>query len=285
MKRRIMGIFLAMALLLAIPSGARGGSGSLVTVHFIDVGQGDCIFIDDGDFEVLIDAGVAGMGQRASEYIAPFVSGELDLIIATHAHADHVGGLSRVIEDFDVARIIDSGDEANSKAFREYYGAAMGEKGCEFIPDSDMTVSLPHGEIKIMEIFDGEENFNNDSVTALLIIGGVQVLFTGDSEEKAEELIGGRVGDVDVFKAGHHGSRTANTLSFLEEIRPEYVVISCGEGNSYGHPHLEALQNFADVGAVSYSTEKSGTVVMTTDGSSYWFNTDAALDEDDAGGR
>ena len=260
------------------------GAPAAVTVSFIDVGQGDSVFIDDGDFEVLIDAGTADKGNAVSDSIRPYVDGDLDVVIATHTHADHVGGLTRVLADYQVDEIIDSGDTADSRAWTDYHAAAMAEPNCAVVPDSDFTVSMANGAtLRIIEGLDGDANPNNDSVAALLTFGQVRVLFTGDSEEAAEAVLAGKVGDVDVFKAAHHGSRTANTMALLNVIRPEYAVVSCGAGNPYGHPHLAALQNFAAVGTTVYSTEKSGTVVMTTDGLTYSFNTSAALTLADAG--
>jgi len=260
------------------------GAPVAVTVSFIDVGQGDSVFIDDGDFEVLIDAGTADKGNAVSDSIRPYVDGDLDVVIATHTHADHVGGLTRVLADYQVDEIIDSGDTADSRAWTDYHAAAMAEPNCAVVPDSDFTVSMANGAtLRIIEGLDGDANPNNDSVAALLTFGQVRVLFTGDSEEAAEAVLAGKVGDVDVFKAAHHGSRTANTMALLNVIRPEYAVVSCGAGNPYGHPHLAALQNFAAVGTTVYSTEKSGTVVMTTDGLTYSFNTSAALTLADAG--
>lgn len=254
-----------------------------VTVTFIDVGQGDSVFIDDGSWEVLIDAGTADMGALVSDYIKPYVDGDLDLVVATHAHADHVGGLARVLADYQVDEIIDSGDKADSKAWTNYCNAAVSEPGCKFVPDGDMTFSMANGaSISIIEALDGDKNPNNDSVAALFTYGAVKVLLTGDDEASAEAVLAKKVGDVDVFKAAHHGSRTANTMTLLNAVKPEYVVVSCGADNTYGHPHLAALQNFAAIGATAYSTEKSGTVIMTTDGLTYSFNTAAALTLADA---
>lgn len=261
-----------------------GSPDSFITVSFIDVGQGDSVFIDAGTYEVLIDAGTADKGETVSNYIRPYVDGDLELVIATHAHADHVGGLTRVLQDYQVDEIIDSGDTAASKSWTNYRAAAQAEPDCAFLPDSDMTIDLPDGaRIQIIEALDGDKNLNNDSVTALLTFGSFRALFTGDNEQEAEAVLAGRVGDVDVFKAAHHGSRTANSMTLLSAITPEYVVVSCGVGNTYGHPHAEALRNFAAVGAAVYGTEKSGTIILTTDGSTYSFNTADALTPADAG--
>jgi beta-lactamase superfamily II metal-dependent hydrolase len=256
-------------------------------VSFIDVGQGDSVFIDDGTYEVLIDAGTADKGRLVSDYIKPYVDGDLDLVIATHAHADHVGGLTQVINDYKVDEIIDSGDTAASKAWQNYHAAAVSE---QLQIHSRLRHDCVHGQRRIHPdnrgAGRGQKSQQRQRVRPVHL-GKVKVLLTGDSEEAAEAVIAKKVGDVDVFKAGHHGSRTANSMALLSAIKPEYVVVSCGAGNTYGHPHTQALENFASVGAVTYGTVKSGTVVMTTDGAAYSFNTSAALtlaDAEDNGG-
>lgn len=269
---------------VAVTSGA--AEKTALTVSFIDVGQGDSVFIDDGTYEALIDAGTAEYGETVSSYIKPYVDGDLDLVIATHAHADHVGGLAQVFADYQVDEVIDGGSTATSKSWTSYHAAAVSEPNCQFVYDSDMTLAMADGAtLRIIEALDGDKNENNNSVAALLTYGKVKALFTGDDEAAAEAVLAGKVEDVDVFKAAHHGSRTANTMALLEAAKPEYVVVSCGKDNSYKHPHLQALENFAAVGATVYSTMTSGTVVMTTDGTTYSFNTDRALTAADAGDR
>jgi len=140
--------------------------------------------------------------------------------------------------------------------------------------DEDMTIDMGNGaKIKIIEALDGSSNLNNNSVIAILEYNNFKAIFPGDSESAAEAACLSKLYDVDVLKAGHHGSWTASSQAFLNAIKPETVIISAGIGNQYGHPHYETLQRFAGIGASVYGTFKSGTIVVTTYGNSYSLNT------------
>ncbi|HVI42594.1 MAG TPA: stalk domain-containing protein, partial [Anaerovoracaceae bacterium] len=243
--------------------------GQKMTIHFLDVGQGDSILIDYGDYEALIDAGNNGDGSLVVNYIKPYIDGDLDLMIATHVHEDHIGGLDDVLKAYQVDEIVDSGDTSTTVTYNDYYAAVSSEPNCTYIADQDMTIDMVGGAtLKIIEALDGDSNANNDSVIALLDYNNFEALFPGDSENAAESACLNKLYDVDVLKAGHHGSRTASSQSFLNIIKPETVIISAGLGNQYGHPHTEALQRFANIGANVYGTFKSGTIVLTTYGNS-----------------
>ena len=254
-------------------------------VHFIDVGQGDCIFIDIGETEVLIDAGENENGAKASGYIKPYVDGKLDYIVATHAHADHIGGLARVIDDYDIGTVITSGETATSKVWQNFVNACE-TNGCDVIEDSDMVIDLGSGcSMQVIEAIDGDKNPNNNSVVCLFDLNSTLLLLTGDCEKKAESIIAGKVGDIDVFKAGHHGSSTANSAELLKAVTPEYVIVEAGLNNSYGHPEASVLKRFSDMGIIAYGTFKSGTIVLTADKDGYSFNTDDRFTLADAGAK
>lgn len=258
-------------------------TGSLpMYIHFIDVGQGDSIFVDYGSYEILVDAGGNSSGDKVVDYISPYVDGSLELIIATHIHEDHIGGLDTVINKFQAERVIDSGDAAETATFNDYY-AAIANEDCEYIKDEDMHIVIGQDAVlRIIETDDGKSNHNNNSVIAMIDYNTVEILLTGDMESTAERRHLNKFTDIDVLKAGHHGSSTASCEEFLEVIKPEYVIVSCAEENTYRHPHKESMNRFLEIGATVYGTFKSGTIVMTTDGSSYSFNTDYRLTSDDA---
>ena len=253
-------------------------------VHFIDVGQADAILIDYDQYEVLIDAGNNNDGTKVVNYLKNYVNGNLDLVIATHTDADHIGGMDNVIASYQVNKIIDSGETKTTQTFKDYYNTAKAEPNCEFVYDSNQTISLGGDTyLKIIETGDGYSDSNNNSVVAMLTHGKVKVLFTGDMESDVENANLSKFSNVDVLKAGHHGSSTSSSKAFLNVIKPEYVVVSAGLNNSYGHPTATTLNNYFNIKAKVLGTFKSGHIVLTSNGNSYSFNSSKYLTINDAG--
>jgi len=259
-----------------------------LTVHFIDVGQGDSIFIDYGKFEMLIDAGGNKAGNTVAEYIKPYVDGALDLVIATHVHEDHIGGMDRILAAYEVTTLIDSGDTWDTKSYEDYYKAAIAEPDCNYMQDEDMTISFPGGlSIEILDIVDGDESVNNNSVIIQLTYNQVKVLLMGDAENKTELAGLSRFSDVNVLKVGHHGSNTATSPEFLNVVRPEKAVVSASLNNKFGHPHKKLLQRLMATGTETYGTFQAGTIKLVSDGNTYEMQALSgnltALTEKDAG--
>lgn len=253
-------------------------------IHFIDVNQADAILIDHKDFEVLIDGGNNKDGNTVVSYLKDFVDGPLDLIIATHPDADHIGGLDDVIESYSVSKIIDSGAEKDTKTYKEYWQAAQNEPNCQILSDDNMTLDLGNGaNLQIIETGDGYKDANDNSVVAQLNYGDVSVLLTGDMEKEAEKASLSKFSKVTVLKSGHHGSATSSSQNLLDILQPEYVVISAGKENSYGHPHRAVLERYFNSGATVYGTFRSGTIIMTTNGTTVSFNTNDPVILSDAG--
>lgn len=255
-----------------------------IQVHFIDVGEGDATLIDAGEFEVLIDAGPNTAGETVVNYLKPYVDGPLDLVIATHVHHDHIGGMDDVLKAYEVKKLIHCGDTYDTQSYKDYYAAVQQQPDCEYIKDEDMTIDLGGGAVlRILNIMDGSENLNDNSVVARLEYGTVKVLFTGDIEQGAELNGLESFGQVDVLKVPHHGSSTSSTEKFLQVTKPKLGIISAGYGNLPKHPHLRALKRLFAAQIPLYGTYKSGTIVLTTDGMNYRINTDQALTLKDAG--
>ncbi|OUQ26210.1 hypothetical protein B5E77_09760 [Lachnoclostridium sp. An131] len=249
--------------------------GSTLEVHFLDVGQGDATLIRCGEAAMLIDAGNNSWGDDVRDYLEYQSIGDLDYVIGTHPDADHIGGLDVVMEAFDCGTVIMPDYEKDTQTYTDVTDV-MEEKGYELtLPQVGMVYELGEAAFTIVAP-NGEygDNANDYSVGILLEHGENRFLLTGDAEEdsEADMLDNGIDLSADVLKAAHHGSRTANTEAFLERVNPEYVVISCGEGNSYGHPHAEVLNRLREMGIKVFRTDEEGTVVATSDGAGITFN-------------
>ena len=263
-----------------------GGGNAKLQVHFIDVGQADSVLIDYNQYEVLIDGGNNSDGVKVCNYINKYVDGKLDLLIATHADADHIGGLDDVIKKYQVGTIIDSGQTKDTATYKDYWSAAQAEQGCKLLYDSDMVINIGNNAyLKIIETGDNYNKTNNNSVVSMLVYDNTKVLFTGDMESEVEKINLTKFSDVDVLKAGHHGSASSSSKEFLQKVKPEYVVVSAGLGNSYGHPAAATLNNYFNINAKVLATFKSGNIIMTCNGRNYSFNSNAYLTINDAGNK
>ncbi len=235
-----------------------------VSIHFIDVGQGDCVFIDAGNYEILIDAGNNSYGESVCRYINNYVEGSLEVLVATHPDADHIGGLDKVLEDFTVETIIDSGKTHTTKTYRDYMQAVYNETEATFLKDSDKIFSVGEGiTFEVIELIDGSKDNNENSVVCILKTFNDSFLFTGDLESKIEHEFLWKFEPVTVLKVGHHGSNTSTSGSFLKVIQPKYAIISCGLNNRYGHPHKEVLARLVNNNTTVYRTDIHGTIKIT----------------------
>ncbi|MDK2890349.1 MAG: competence protein ComEC [Methanoculleus sp.] len=244
-------------------------SGDLV-VHFIDVGQGDSILIEFRDRTMLIDAGERGMGERVIAYLEERNVERLDVVVATHAHSDHIGGLADVVSAYPVGRFVDAA-QPHPTATYENLLALVEELGIPYTAaERGQTIALdPDLEILILNPSPQPfGNVNEDSVVLKMTYGDISYLFMGDAGTPAEESMAeaGLDLDADVLKIGHHASRYASSAEFLAAASPAISVIMVGEGNDYDHPHEEALDRLEATGSRIYRTDLDGTVIVATDG-------------------
>ena len=234
-------------------------------IHYIDVGQADAIFIDYGDYEILIDGGNNADGDLVVEYLKPYTE-KLELVIATHPHEDHIGGLDDVFLYYDVLEVIDSGYDYDTKTYRDYHEALLLE-GANYYEDSNMTIKVDeYFEVQIIESGDNYKNTNDNSVIVKIVYMDTSFLFTGDMEEDSEDSI--LVYDIkaDVLKASHHGSKTSSTKEFLDIGNPDIIIVSVGENNKYGHPHESTIARFFEYTTDVFLTSKEGTIILMSDG-------------------
>ena len=241
-------------------------SGEL-RVHFLDVGQGDSIFIELPNGEcMLIDASEREYANRIISFIDCLGYTKIDHLIATHPHADHIGGMQTVISHFELGEVYMPEAVTDTKTFISLL-TALEQKGAEItVAKAGLEFDFGGARGKFVAPTVIVDDMNNCSAVLHLSFGNRSFLLTGDAETDEEATIEGDI-KCDVLKAGHHGSRTSSGQYLLGKAKPEIVVISCGEGNSYGHPHKEALDRFNSAGIKNvYRTDISGTVSITTNG-------------------
>jgi len=240
-----------------------------LAVHFIDVGQGDAILIDLGETEVLIDGGDKSPGVVA--YLNNYVDGPLEAMVATHPHADHIGGLIGVLDAFEVDEIWLNGDTGTSETYSQFMSVVNSEGAQVYEAKRGDTIEVGELTFSVLHPVNLSGTTNNNSIVLSLSYGQVDFLFTGDAEQEAEAsmLMEGVVPDVEVLKVGHHGSKTASSPDFLAVTSPEIAIYMASEGNTYGHPHEETIEALLAVGAEIYGTDIHGTIVVTTNGEEY----------------
>lgn len=249
-------------------------SRSNLQVHFIDVGQGDSILIDFGKNEILIDGGEKSSG--VVNYINPYIEGPLEAIIATHPHADHIGGLIKVLDGFPVKEIWLNGDTSTSKTYKQFMAAVKLEGANVYEAREGDVISLNNLNFTILNpppiLF---KDINNNSIVLWLEHGDTTFLFAGDAEHEAEAvmLATGNNLQAQIFKAGHHCSKTSSSKAFLKVVKPREAICMVGKNNRYGHPHQETLTNLKEIGARVYRTDINGTVKVLTDGRNYKIKT------------
>ena len=239
-----------------------------IEVHFLDVGQGDSIFIEINNSKtMLIDASTSSYGNFIIDYINSLGYDRIDYLIATHPHADHIGSMQDIVLEYDIGDIYMPKVSTNTKTYENLLTAIDDKnltikkayKGVKIIDEDELDVSI------LSPTKDEYDNLNNYSAVLKLTYKNVSYLFMGDSEEEVEENI---LDDVkaDVIKIAHHGSNSSSSLEFLKKVSPTYAVISVGEDNSYNHPHKEVLDRLEEIGSIVYRTDLDGNIIISTDG-------------------
>lgn len=266
--RRLAALLFIGLVLAACSTPAQGQS---LEVHFIDVGQGDSILIRSPSGQnVLVDGG--RRDDDALAYLQSVGVESLDLVVASHADADHIGGLEEVVRYYRPRFFMDNGIPYTTQT---YFGLleAVQEVGSQVVAPTARTIGLGDASLQVIPPPGDESLGNNDnSVGVIVSFGAFDVALTGDAEDAEfawwQENVPQLLRPVEVYKSAHHGSPNGDSIESVTTFDPEAVVISVGLDNSYGHPSAEALALYKGVGAQVYRTDLSGTVVVsaTSDG-------------------
>ena len=238
------------------------------SVHFIDVGQGDCTLIKTDKGNMLIDAGENGYETTVLNYLEEHGVAELEYFVATHPHSDHIGGAAEVVSGLTVKNVIipklSASNTPSTKTYEKMF-LAIQDSGARVISAKPgAKYSFGDVEFTVLSPFKQDENLNNMSVTLKLTYGSHSFMFTGDAEKEVEKqlLDSGYDLRADVYKLAHHGSTTSNSVKFFDAVNPEIAVISYGVDNSYGHPHDEIIDMLEEKNVTYYTTAESGNVII-----------------------
>ena len=238
-------------------------------VHFIDVGQADCILIENGSGAVMIDAGKQDDSPKIEAYLMERGIKRLDYVIGTHAHNDHMGGMDEIIEYFSVGEMIAPTKPSESRFYVGVLDAAKKRGVPVRTAAKGEKLDVAGGTLEFID--DGSDtlaDMNNSSYVIKFTYGETTFLFMGDAEQDYEReiMLSGADIDADVLKVGHHGSGGSSSDRFISSVSPELAVIQVGIDNDYGHPSQQALDRFLEHGVEVYRTDEVGDVIVTTDG-------------------
>jgi competence protein ComEC len=249
-------------------------SGNL-KVHFINVGDADCMLIQQGDKSMLIDAGDNLDEDTIMQYLISKGIKKLDIVLGSHVDEDHIGSMDAVINSFEIEKIYMPGSNSKTKHLEDVMNAANKKNLQITVPVSGETFKLGDADCTILApIFSGYEKENNYSIVIKLKYGKTSFLFTGDAEALSEVEMIKRCLDLsaDVLKLGHHGSIRSTSDEFLEKVNPQYAVISVGRSNHYRHPHKRTMEKLKKKGIKVYRTDENGTITAVSDGESITFD-------------
>ena len=270
--------YLLVLTLPAEPTAPTAGEDEYLAVHFIDVGQADCILLSCGDDYMLIDGGNAADGYAVRSYLENAGVDKLDLLVATHPHEDHIGGLPTVLTYFEAETIWTTEITYSNSTIRKFLEAADKQDAPVVQPTGGETFLLGSALVTVLgPVSTDYEDVNNLSLVLMVEFEDTRFLFTGDMETLAEGDMLDFWGEefnwkADVLKVGHHGSYSSTGYRLLREVAPTWAVIPCGYQNEYGHPHENTLSRLRDAEVITFRMDLMSTVIALSDGETIAFS-------------
>lgn len=239
-----------------------------IKIHYIDVGQGDSTFIELPNNEtMLIDAGEAEYEEVVTNYIKKLGYTKITYLVGTHPHSDHIGGLEKQVETFQIGKIYMPKAVSTTKTYtslletikNKNYKVQTAKEGVNILNNNDLKIDI------LSPKEEEYSNLNNYSVVIKITYKERSFLFMGDAEELIEEELTSDI-KADVIKVGHHGSDTSSSNNFVKKVNPTYAIISVGKANKYNHPASSVLDRWKNIGAKIYRTDEEGTIILISDG-------------------
>jgi competence protein ComEC len=276
-KRSFWVFALALVLVFSAGCGFFGGqispapTDASLTVTFLDVGQADCTLVQDHGKTLLIDAGTNDGAKKLVSTLRQKGVRKIDMLVGTHPHEDHIGGMDSVIQNFTIGAVFMPDVTNTTKTFNDVM-VAISSKGLKIsVPRPGDSFMLGQSAGTFLAPNSPKyEDLNDYSIVIRLQFENTSFLFTGDAQTLSEQEMLARGFNLksDVLKVGHHGSYTSTSPPFLAAVSPRYAVIMVGKGNDYGHPHQETLQKLSAAGVQIYRTDLNGDITFNSDGSS-----------------
>lgn len=284
-QNRFMTLILSMllALTLVLPGSAvtakADGQGDMA-VHFIDVGQGLAILVQSGGENLLYDGGNRSHADEVVQYLKNQQVETINYMISSHYDEDHLGGLVKCLDNFEVEHVLGSDYVHTSDLFNTFMNTATAHAIIVEYPSVGDTYEFGTGSFTVMAPDGISQNSNDNSVVIRLVNGNNSFMFMGDAEETSEQdmISTGMNLDCDVLSLGHHGSASSTSWDLLEAASPSWAVISCGLNNSYGHPAAETMGKLSDMDIPVFRTDDQGTVIALSDGNTISWNQEPCND-------
>ena len=242
-------------------------------IYFIDVGQADCMLIENNQNYMLIDAGNREDGNKLVAYFQSLGITQFQYVIGTHAHEDHIGGMAKIIQNFSVQHFYMPDVVTTTKTFEDVLDALQAKKISFETPSIDSTFTMADTKFTVLSIGKDKTDLNNTSIVLKSNYKNTSYLFMADAESLVEKNILGKDLKSDVLKVGHHGSQYSTSAAFLKAVNPKYAVIEVGKDNSYGHPKSVTLQKLKRLDVSIYRTDQDGTILLSSNGEEIVFDT------------